>query len=58
MMKEMQKSKDADKKEFNKISWKKELRTKDTIKRDKLEKLENKEVIVGLPNIKSKEEVY
>lgn len=58
MMKEMQKSKDLDRKEFNKITWKKELRTRDTIKRDNLEKLENKEVIVGLPKIKGKEEVY
>ena len=58
MMKEMQKSKDKDKKEFNKITWKKELRTRDTIKRDNLEKLENMEVIVCLPKIKSKEDVY
>lgn len=58
MMEEMRKTKFQEKKEYDKISWKKELRTRDTIKRDHLEKLENKEVTVALPNIKSKEEVY
>lgn len=54
----MMKASEKAKKEFNKIDYKYQRRTRDVINAEKQEKLENKEVEVGLPHIKDKEEVY
>lgn len=54
----MREAKEKEKKEFDKIVWRKKRRTRDTIKDEKLEKLTNMEVEVSLPKVTSKEEIY
>lgn len=46
------------KKEIGKINYKYQRKTRDVINNEIQEKLENKEIDVGLPKIKDKEEVY
>lgn len=54
----MREAKEKERKEFDKIVWRKQRRTRDTIKDEKLEKLTNMEVEVSLPKVTSKEEIY
>ncbi|CAD8150046.1 unnamed protein product [Paramecium pentaurelia] len=58
LLDEMIVASEKQKKEMNKINYKHQRRTRDVINAEKQEKLENKEIDVGLPRIKDKEEVY